>query len=565
MAALVKTSSVAAFSFRPALLETFRNYTRTDLIADLGAGITVGVIALPLAIGFGIASGVSPVQGLWTAIIAGFLISALGGSRFQIGGPTGAFVPVLASVVATYGYSGLAVASMMAGVILVLMGAFRLGALLRFIPYPVIAGFTSGIAVIIFIAQLNEALGLGLTMPQHVPQQLAALAEHFSTVSWYAVGVSALTLAVLYGWPRITRKVPSSIVAVVVTTVLVVWLDLPVATIGSKFGGIPLGWPAWHLPEISLERLRELMGAAATIAALGGIESLLSAAVADGMADTRHDSNQELLGQGIANLVTPLFGGIAATGAIARTAANIRSGARSPIAGIVHALVLLGIALIAAPLARFIPLATLSAILISVALRMAEWDTFVELWHGPRTDFAVLLTTFGLTVVFDLTIGVGAGLSMAVVLFIRGMEELTHVRLLTPESDIEFDGSNSLRGKNVPPGVVLYRFQGPFFFAAADKLEAALRGSGGKPKVVIFRMRHVPVMDATGLHALEVAVEKMERDKVHVLLTALQPQPMKVMHAAGLIDRIGLENVCANVDEALARSERVLTEGAAVH
>jgi SulP family sulfate permease len=536
---------------RPALLEVFSSYTRADFFKDLGAGLTVGVIALPLAIGFGIASGVSPSQGLWTAIIAGFLISALGGSRFQIGGPTGAFVPVLAAVVAAHGYEGLAVATTMAGVILFLLGMFRLGGLLRFVPYPVVAGFTSGIAVIIFIAQWNDALGLNLRMPQHVPQQIAAVASHLHLVSWNALIISGLTLVILYGWPHLTRKVPSSIVAVLITTLLVAWLELPLETVGSKFGGIPQGFPGVHIPEITLDRLRDLMGAAATIAALGGIESLLSAAVADGMADTRHDSNQELVGQGIANIVSPIFGGIAATGAIARTAANIRSGARTPISGIIHALVLLLVALLAAPLAKFIPLATLSAILISVAVRMAEWHTFVELWHGPRSDFAVLLATFALTVVFDLTIGVGAGLVMAVVLFVRGMEEMTHVRLLTPETDVEYDGSNSLRGKIVPPGVVLYRLHGPFFFAAADKLEAALRASGGKPRVVIFRMRHVPVMDASGLHAFEVAVEKMMRDGVRVLLTAVQPQPMKVMHAAGLIDRIGIAHICANIDEAL--------------
>jgi len=536
---------------RPALFDILKGYTRADFLQDLGAGVTVGIIALPLAIGFGIASGVNPGQGLWTAIIAGLLISALGGSRFQIGGPTGAFVPVLAGVVAAHGYTGLAVATILAGVILLLMGIFRLGGLLRFVPYPVVAGFTSGIAVIIFVAQWNQTLGLNLQMSQHVPQQIAALSTHLALVNWNALIVSAVTLVILYGWPHLTRKIPASIVAVVITTLLVVWWQLPVETVGSKFGGIPQGFPGIHVPTITLDRIRDLMGAAATIAALGGIESLLSAAVADGMADTRHDSNQELIGQGIANIVSPLFGGIAATGAIARTAANIRSGGRTPISGIIHAVVLLFVALLAAPLAKFIPLATLSAILISVAVRMAEWHTFVELWHGPRSDFAVLLATFALTVVFDLTIGVGAGLAMAVVLFVRGMEEMTHVRLLTPETDIEYDGSNSLRGKTVPPDVVLYRLHGPFFFAAADKLEAALRGSGGRPRVVIFRMRHVPVMDATGLHAFEVAIEKMMRDGVRVLLTAVQPQPMKVMHAAGLIDRIGITHICANIDEAL--------------
>jgi SulP family sulfate permease len=546
-------------AFVPAIGKGWRGYGRDDFFNDLGAGATVGLLALPLAIGFGIASGVSPAQGLWTAIIAGFLISALGGSRFQIGGPTGAFVPVLAGVVAVHGYSGLALATMMAGALLILMGALRMGTLLRFVPYPVVAGFTSGIAVIIFTAQLNAALGLGLAMPQHIPQQILMLATHLHGVSWPAVAVSLLTLAIVVGWPRLTRKIPAAIVAVVASSCLVYWSGWDVETIGTKFGGIPAGLPGWHFPAISLDRLRELIGVAATIAALGAIESLLSATVADGMTDTRHDSNQELIGQGVANLVTPLFGGIAATGAIARTAASIRHGARGPVAGIVHSVVLLAIVLLAAPLAKYIPLAALSAILLVVAVRMAEWHTFVELWHGPRTDFAVMIATFALTVAFDLTAGVGCGMVMAVILFVRRMEEMTHVRLLTPDSDTEMEGGLSLRGKAVPAGVVLFRINGPLFFAAADKLEVALRGSGGRPQVVIFRMRLVPLMDASGLHALEVAVEKMQRDGVQVLLTAVQPQPMKVMHESGLADRIGLDNFCASIDQALERAGHLLS------
>ncbi|MGH8045941.1 MAG: SulP family inorganic anion transporter, partial [Chthoniobacterales bacterium] len=415
--------------FQPAILKFWRGYSRADFYRDLGAGVTVGLLALPLAIGFGIASGVTPAQGLWTAIVAGFLISVFGGSKFQIGGPTGAFVPVLAAIVAAHGYEGLALATMMAGAMLVLMGVFRMGALLRFIPYPVVAGFTSGIAVIIFTAQLNDAMGLGLKMPQHIPQQLLALAGHLGAVQWQALAISVATFAIISLWPRLTRAVPAAIVAVVLTSLLAMWLGWPVETIGTKFGGIAAGLPGWHLPDFSLDRLRDLLGVAATIAALGAIESLLSATVADGMTDTRHDSNQELIGQGLANLLTPLVGGIAATGAIARTAASIRHGARSPVAGIVHAAVLLGIVLIAAPLAKYIPLATLSAILIVVALRMAEWHTFVELWHGPRTDFAVMLSTFALTIIFDLTAGVGCGMVLAVILFIRRMEEMTHVRV----------------------------------------------------------------------------------------------------------------------------------------
>ena len=539
--------------FHPESIKALREYDRQSFSADLVSGLTVGVIALPLAIGFGIASGVSPTQGLWTAIVAGFLISLLGGSRLQIGGPTGAFVPVLALIVAQHGYNGLALATIMAGVMLIIMGALKLGTLIKFIPYPVTAGFTSGIAIIILVGQLNEFVGLGLKMPDHVPQQLVALGSQLANTNLTALGIGLLTMAIVFGFPKITKKVPPSIVAVIVCTLLVSWLHLPVNTIASKFGNIPSGWPGWHLPPVSLDLMRELMGPALTIAALGAIESLLSAMVADGMADTRHDSNQELVGQGIANVLTPLVGGIAATGAIARTAANIRNGARSPVSGMVHAGVLLLVALFAAPLAGHIPLACLSGILITVALRMADWDTFPEIWRSTRSDFFVLLTAFLLTVIFDLTIGVGIGLIMAAVMFVKRMEQITHIKMITPANDVERSGSNSIAGKDVPEGVVLYRIEGPFFFAAAEKLESALRGSGGKPRAVILRMRNVPAMDASGLHALEVAIEKLHRDGVKTLLTGVQPQPMKVMLASGMVDMIGLDHFCADIDEALQR------------
>jgi SulP family sulfate permease len=542
------------------MFRTLHGYSRSEFFADLSAGLTVGIIALPLAIGFGIASGVTPAQGLWTAIVGGLLISLFGGSRYQIGGPTGAFVPVLASVVALHGYHGLALATMMAGLMLVIMGALRLGGLLKYVPFPVVAGFTTGIAVLIFLGQVPEFLGLKFKSPEHAPALLVEIARHLSQVDWRACAVGTLAITLIVGWPRITRKVPASLVAVVVTTLIVAWLGWPVATIGSKFGGIPSGLPLLQFPVISLEKLRELMAPAFTIAALGGIESLLSATVADGMADTRHDSNQELIGQGMANICAPLVGGFAVTGAIARTAANIRSGARTPMAGVIHTLVLLSFVLVAAPVAKHIPLAALAAVLMIVALRMAEWDTFGEVWRASRTDFGVMLTAFVLTVVFDLTIGVGAGLVMAAVLFLRRMEDITHIRLLTPESDTEFSGGNSIRGKQVPDGVTLFRFEGPLFFAAAEKLEAALRSYGGKPRIVILRMRHVPMMDATGLKALEIAWEKMRRDGVHVLITAIQPQPMKVLYESGFADKIGIENFCANIDDALARSETLANE-----
>ncbi|MFZ4767511.1 MAG: SulP family inorganic anion transporter [Roseimicrobium sp.] len=549
-----------AFPYRPALLRAFDNYDRAALLSDVGAGLTVGVIALPLAIGFGIASGVTPTQGLWTAIVAGFVIAVFGGSRFQIGGPTGAFVPVLAGVVAAHGYDGLAVATLLAGLVLVLAGIFQLGALLRYIPYPVVAGFTSGIAVIIFLGQVPDFLGLSFQRPSDAPGLALKIARDLGQSDWRTMVVGSVGLLSVFLWPKVTRALPAAIVAVGACALLVALLQWPVATIGTKYGGLPSGWPGWHFPAISLELVREMMGSAFTIAALGAIESLLSATVADGMTDTRHDSNAELIGQGLANLAAPLVGGFAATGAIARTAANIRSGARSPVAGMVHSCVLLGFVLVAAPLARHIPLAALAAVLMGVALRMAEWDTFKELWQGSRSEFWTLLTTFALTVIFDLTVGVAVGLVIAVVLFVKRMEDISHVRLLTPESDTEYDGALSLRGKTVPEGVVLFRFEGPLFFAAVEKLESALRSHTGKPQLIVFRMRHVPVVDASALHSLEVAVEKMQRDGVSILLTAVQPQPMKVLFHNGLVDKIGLENFCANIDDALERATQLLAK-----
>ncbi len=544
--------------FRPAFFHLLHGFDRRTLAADVGAGLTVGVIALPLAIGFAIASGCAPTQGLWTAIIAGLIIALFGGSRFQIGGPTGAFVPVLAGIVAVHGYQGLAVATILAGVLLVAAGLFKMGALLRYIPYPVVAGFTSGIAVIIFLGQVPDFLGLSFPRPGEAPELLWEIGLHLSKTEWHTAVVGLAGLAIVFGLPRLTTRVPAAIVAVLVCTLMVWGLHWPVETIGSKFGGLPSGWPQWQWPSFSLENMRNLMGPALTIAALGAIESLLSATVADGMTDTRHDSNAELIGQGLANVVAPLMGGFAATGAIARTAANIRSGARTPLAGVVHALVLLIFVLVAAPLASHIPLAGLAAVLMGVAVRMAEWDTFKEMWQGPRSDFTTLLTTFALTVIFDLTVGVAVGLIIGVVLFVKRMEGISHVRLLTSDNDTEYDGSLSLRGKTVPGGVVLFRFEGPLFFAAVEKLEAALRGFSGKPKLVIFRLRHVPSIDASALHSLEVAVEKMRRDGVHVLFTAVQPQPMKVLFRSGLVDKVGLDNFCADIDEALQRAEELL-------
>lgn len=545
--------------FRPKLADCLHGYNRAAFGRDVAAGVTVGLIALPLAIGFGIASGVTPARGLWTAIIAGFLISALGGSKVQIGGPTGAFVPILAGIVAAYGYEGLMLATLIAGAMLVLMGALKLGNLIKFIPYPVTSGFTSGIAVIIFVGQLKEFFGLDVKLPQHTPHQVATVIANITQANWMAVGVGLLALAILIGWPKIkgANKIPASIIALVVPTVLVVAAQLDVQTIGTKFGGIPKGLPGFSMPHITFDLLQQLMIPALTIAMLGSIESLLSAIVADGMIEERHDSNQELMGQGIANIVCPLFGGISATGAIARTAANIRSGGRTPIAGIIHAVTLLVIVLAAAPLATHIPLTALSAVLFMVAYRMGEWENFVELARGPKSDFFVMLATFALTVVFDLTIAVGAGLTMAAALFVKRMEEITQIKLVTADSEMEL-GSDSIREKQVPVGVLVYRIEGPFFFGAAEKLEAALTRYAESPRVVIFRMRKVPAIDATGLHALEVVLDKFHRKSTQLILSGVQPQPMKVLYNAGFVDKIGLDNICANIDAALARARTLV-------
>jgi sulfate permease, SulP family len=543
--------------FKPKLIECLRSYDQRTFISDLAAGITVGIVALPLAIGFGIASAVTPAQGLWTAIIAGAIISALGGSKVQIGGPTGAFVPILVGIVALHGYPGLALATIMAGIVLVVMGTLKLGSLIKFIPYPVIAGFTSGIAVIIFIGQIKEFLGLGVIMPHHTLEQVWTLARHLNETHRPALAIGLVALGILVLWPKKWRAIPASIVAVIVPTILVGVMQLNVETIGTRFGGIPSGFPALNLPAISFAHIQELMAPALTIAVLGAIESLLSAMVADGMIETRHDSNQELIGQGLANIVTPFFGGISATGAIARTATNIRSGAKTPIAGIVHSITLVIIILLAAPLAKFIPLAALSAVLFVVAYRMGEWDNFPELYRGPRADFFVLLLTFALTVTFDLTIAVGVGLAMAGALFVKRMEEITQIRLVTPESELEL-GSDSIREKTVPEGVLVFRIEGPFFFGVAEKLESALAPASRIPRVVVFRVRAVPAIDASGLHALEIALEKFHRKRTQLLLSGVQPQPMKVLFHSGFVDRIGLDNICANIDAALERAREIL-------
>lgn len=545
--------------FRPKLFDILKNYSAQDFRADLIAGITVGIVALPLAMAFAIASGVPPQAGIFTAVIAGFIISAMGGTKVSIGGPTGAFIVILYGINAKYGAENLAICTIMAGVILLVMGLARLGTMIKYIPYPVTMGFTSGIAVLIFSTQIKDFFGLKVDkVPSEFVEKIKVLAEHVGTLQWPTLALAAGSLGVILFWPKNwQRRVPGSIVALLLGTLAVALLQLPVETIGSKFGGIPQGLPNMQFPALSWDNIQQLVKPALTIALLAAIESLLCAVVADGMVDDRHDSNQELMAQGLANIICPLFGGIAATGAIARTATNVKSGARSPVAGIIHAITLLVIILAAAPLAKFIPLATLSAVLVNVALHMGEWHNFARLPKWPVCDSAVFMAAFLLTVVIDLTVAVEVGMVLAAVLFIKRSSETTQI--MAVDESVETEGSHhSLVGKEIPKGVMVYRMFGAFFFGVTDKLESVLKREKQEPDVLILRMRKVVAMDATGLNALEDLHERLIRNGKHLLLSAPHTNPLMVMEKAGFLDRLGRENVCPHIDAALARSRELL-------
>ena len=551
-------------SLRPKLLETLQNYSRADFLADLVAGVTVGVVALPLAMAFGIASGVDPKAGIYTAIIAGFLISALGGSKVQVGGPTGAFVAIVYGIIAQYGADRLILCTLMAGVMLLIMAFTGLGALIKFIPFPVTAGFTGGIAVLILSTQIKDFFGLDVkNVPADFVHKLVILARHFQP-NWISVLLAGSSVAMILLWPKkLTGRLPASIVALVLGTMAVVVFKLDtrfaVETIGTRFGGIPQGLPPLRIPEMTFVQVQELFRPAFTIALLAAIESLLCAVVADGMIDDRHDSNQELFGQGMANIGSALFGGIPATGAIARTATNIRSGARTPMAGLVHAVTLLVIVLVAAPLARHVPLATLSGVLVVVAIRMAEWGHFKRLLHWPRGDTAMFLAAFGLTVLIDLTVAVEVGMVLAAVLFIKRTSEATQITGIDQESHTDAP-QHSLVGKEIPGGVVVFRIFGAFLFGATDKLETALKRTRQKPRVLILRMHSVLAIDATGLNALEEIHDKLHRRGAHLVISGLHAQPLFAMERAGFIDRIGLQNLCGDLDHALTRARELLAQ-----
>lgn len=540
----------------PELVQVLREgYSRRQFPNDLMAGVITGIVALPLAIAFAIASGVAPEQGLYTAIIAGFIISLLSGSRVQIGGPTGAFIVVVYSVVSRFGIEGLTLATLLAGVLLMIMGFARLGSVIKYIPYPVTIGFTAGIAVIIAVTQLRDLAGLQIEkVPAEFIGKLTAYARHIGTVNPWALATSALALAILLLWPKVTRRIPGSIIALLICTLVVHLFKLPVETIGSRFGEMPRGLPAPRMPLFSWSLVKELFPSALTIALLGAIESLLSAVVADGMTGRRHRSNMELVAQGAANLVAPFFGGIPATGAIARTATNIKNGGRTPFAGMIHAITLLLILLFFGRWCALIPMAALAAILLVVAYNMSEWRLFVRLFNCPRSDCAVLLTTFLLTVFLDLTVAIQTGVVLAAFLFIRRMEQTS---IIKPFSDDEAE-EESADALFIPEGVEVFEINGPFFFGAAHKFKDTLSTVEKKPRVLILRMRHVPAMDATGLHALEALARQARSDGTALLLSGIQRQPARVLVRSGLADRIGHDRIHKKIEQALDHA-RTLT------
>jgi SulP family sulfate permease len=547
----------ASERWTPALLLSLRNYSSHDLLADVVAGLTVGLVALPLAMAFGIASGATPQAGLYTAVVAGFLISALGGSRVQIGGPTGAFVVIVAGIIAKFGLSGLLVVTLMAGAILIVMGATGLGTAVKFIPRPVTIGFTNGIAVLIASTQIQDFFGLKTgNVPNEFIGRMRLLIEHFSTLDWLTLALSCGSLASIILLPKLTRRIPGSMVALFLGTLAVVVFKLPVETIGSKFGGIPTGFPAIALPHFRPDLIVPLLPSALTVALLAAVESLLSAVVADSMTGGRHNSNVELIAQGIANMASPFFGGIPATGAIARTATNIRSGAKTPIAGMVHALTLLFILLVAAPLARFVPLGTLAAVLFVVAYNMGEWREIKTIVRLSNADKAVWLATFALTVFADLTIAVEVGIALAALLYIYRIAQTTSVDLATP-GYIEDGRAHILQDKDVPPYVSILRVHGPFLFGTTDKLEQATADLDVFEPVVVLRLRNMTALDATGLHALEKLASRLRKSGRTLLLCGAREQPARFLERAGFIEHVGEENILPNVSEALNRARQI--------
>ncbi len=550
--------------FRPKLLDTLQNYNRQMLLKDLMAGLIVGIVALPLAIAFAIASGVSPEKGLYTAVIAGFIISAMGGSRVQIGGPTGAFIVIVYGIVQTYGVNGLIIATFMAGVMLIVMGCARLGAVIKFIPHSLIIGFTSGIAVLIFSSQLKDFFGLQMgTVPADFLAKWQSYLQHASSVNGYALAIAAATVAVILLWPKISHKVPGSLIAILLTSAVVQLFHLPVETIGSRFGSISSALPAPVMPSFDFATVKNLIQPAFTIALLGGIESLLSAVVADGMIGGKHKSNMELIAQGTANVFSSLFGGIPATGAIARTVTNVKNGGRTPVAGITHAFVLLLIMLFAGKWAALIPMPALAGILVVVAYNMSEWESFAAVLKGPRSDIAVMLTTFFLTVIIDLTVAIEIGMVLAAFLFMRKMIQFSDVRMLTKETDDKSSVADrdSVGNYNIPANVEVFEITGPLFFGAAYKFKEAIKFIERPPKILIIRMRRVPIIDATGIKTIEELYKESKHRGTKIILSEVHStQVTEELKKTRLLFAIGKANVTSTFAEALERGETVIKE-----
>lgn len=549
--------------FQPKLFELFRNYSKTDFSTDLMAGIIVGIVALPLAIAFGIASGVTPEKGIITAIVAGFIISLLGGSKVQIGGPTGAFIVIIYGIIQEYGIEGLTVATLMAGILLVLMGVFKLGAVIKFIPYPIIVGFTSGIAVTIFTTQIADVFGLnfdGEKVPGDFIGKWLVYARHFDTVNWWNALVSFVSIFIIAITPKFSKKIPGSLIAIIVVTLAVYLMKVyggitTIDTIGDRFS-IQAQLPEAVVPALDWEAVKNLFPVAVTIAVLGAIESLLSATVADGVIGDRHHSNTELIAQGIANIVSPIFGGIPATGAIARTMTNINNGGRSPIAGIVHAGVLLLILLFLMPLAQYIPMACLAGVLVIVSYNMSGWRTFLALMKNPKSDVTVLLITFFLTVIFDLTVAIEVGLLIACVLFMKRVMETTEISVIRDEIDPNKESDLEVHEEHLtlPKGVEVYEINGPYFFGIATKFEEIMSQLGDRPKIRIIRMRKVPFIDSTGIHNLTNLCVMSQKENIHIILSGVNDKVHKVLERSGFYELLGEDNICSNINEAVAKA-----------
>lgn len=550
--------------FHPVLFDTIKNYNKEKFFADLMAGVIVGIVALPLAIAFGIASGVSPEQGLITAIIAGFIISFLGGSNVQIGGPTGAFIVIVYGIIQQYGIEGLAIATVMAGIMLILMGVFKLGTIIRFIPYPIVVGFTSGIALTIFTTQIKDLFGLTIEkVPADFISKWITYFHNFSTTNWIALAVGIISILLIVITPKFSKKIPGSLIAIIVMTVVSYLLRhhlgiTGLETIGDRFE-INASLPAPNSLAFNITTINQLLPAAFTIAILGAIESLLSATVADGVTGHKHNSNTELIAQGAANVVVPFFGGIPATGAIARTMTNINNGGRTPVAGLIHAVVLLLILLFLGPLTKHIPMACLAGVLVIVSYNMSEWRTFKSLMKNSKSEVAVLLTTFLLTVIFDLTIAIEIGLLLALVLFMKRMSEVTQITVSKDSLDLSHESEivHEEEKLNIPKQVEVYEIDGPFFFGVANKFDECMKTIGDKPRIRIIRMRKVPFMDTTGLHNLESLYRLSEKEKIQIILSGVNEQVHESLIKSGIAQIIGENNICSNIHEALKRASEL--------